>query len=350
MSAQLVFSFPFNASHEQVMSAINAHFLPNRLPDADNPAAGSVTTAQQAFGNPSEAQQAFGGVQTGAVVAASPNALMGNSSISAHTHQGHAATGANAADAHSGNVTHSSPAGSATASQYDKEGRPWDARIDSNPPTITAKGEWRKRKNVDDTLYANVCAELRQAGKYGTPGGTTAATPQTETFTATKFQGLRNLQAHELAIQQIGKIPFDDETSVRLISGPMGSVTLDATCADWYVRYNAAYNEARARLGVGDATAGAPTLQPVGAVQQPALPMMPALPATQPLSEHAKFVLWVAGEVSGGRLTEQTVTQVLAQCKVVDDKGNGSVRELANFPDFIPQVKQYLIANFGAQA
>ena len=342
MSAQLVFSFPPNVTHETVLSVVNAHFLPNRIAAADNPAAGVTTTAQQAFGNPSEAQQAFGALAT-APAAPNASALMGNSLPPVNAAMAFAAPGASVVAAPSASATPSNPADSGAAvAQYDKDGRPWDARIDSNPPSLTDKGAWRKKRGASDELIAEVSAELRQAGKYGTPG---VGAGHAETFTATKFEGLRNLQAHELAIQQVGKIPFDDETFVRLISGPMGSVTLDANCGDWYLRYNNAYNEARQRLNAMTATAGAPALP---AATQP--PAIPTLPAAQPLSEHAKFVLWVAGEVAAGRLTEQKVSEVMALCNVKDEKGNGSVQALAGFPDFIPQVKQFLIANYGAQA
>jgi hypothetical protein len=49
----------------------------------------------------------------------------------------------------------------AAPGQTDGDGLPWDDRIHSNPPKLTGKGIWRKRRGVDDATVAAVEAELR---------------------------------------------------------------------------------------------------------------------------------------------------------------------------------------------
>lgn len=49
----------------------------------------------------------------------------------------------------------------AGAPDVDSAGIPWDARIHSESRATVADGTWRKRRNLDETLYANVMAELK---------------------------------------------------------------------------------------------------------------------------------------------------------------------------------------------
>lgn len=62
--------------------------------------------------------------------------------------------------------------------KIDKHGIPWDARIHSDPPTITAKKEWRKKRSVADDLVASVTAELLQV--MAAPAPAAAAAPVAE--------------------------------------------------------------------------------------------------------------------------------------------------------------------------
>lgn len=57
-----------------------------------------------------------------------------------------------------------------TAPKVDKSGRPWDGRIDSQPPALTAKNEWRARrkpKSMSDEEWSafrdNVVNEITRA-------------------------------------------------------------------------------------------------------------------------------------------------------------------------------------------
>ena len=45
--------------------------------------------------------------------------------------------------------------------EVDKEGVPWDERIHSGTKSVTAKGTWTRRRNVDDITFAKISAELK---------------------------------------------------------------------------------------------------------------------------------------------------------------------------------------------
>ena len=46
--------------------------------------------------------------------------------------------------------------------ELDKGGLPWDARIHAGTKTKTQKGDWTRKKGVDDAVFDAVVAELRQ--------------------------------------------------------------------------------------------------------------------------------------------------------------------------------------------
>ena len=46
--------------------------------------------------------------------------------------------------------------------ELDKSGLPWDARIHAGTKTKTQKGEWTRKKGVDDAVFDAVIAELHQ--------------------------------------------------------------------------------------------------------------------------------------------------------------------------------------------
>ena len=58
---------------------------------------------------------------------------------------------------------------SATASNLDKAGLPWDERIHSSSKALTADGLWRKKRGVDDALVAQVESQLKQLMALPTP-------------------------------------------------------------------------------------------------------------------------------------------------------------------------------------
>lgn len=61
----------------------------------------------------------------------------------------------------------SSPTIPTGAADVDKNGIPWDARIHAGTKGKTQKGEWKRKKGVDDALVATVEAELRAAMARG---------------------------------------------------------------------------------------------------------------------------------------------------------------------------------------
>lgn len=58
------------------------------------------------------------------------------------------------------------PPPAATDGAVDSKGIPWDARIHSESKATIADGSWRKRRGVDDAVFAEVMAELT-AGASG---------------------------------------------------------------------------------------------------------------------------------------------------------------------------------------
>ncbi len=58
------------------------------------------------------------------------------------------------------------PPPAATDGAVDSKGIPWDARIHSESKATVADGSWRKRRGVDDAVFAEVMAELT-AGASG---------------------------------------------------------------------------------------------------------------------------------------------------------------------------------------
>lgn len=81
-----------------------------------------------------------------------------------------------AAPANSGGAS-TGPAAGATAPvagvELDSTGLPWDARIHSTPPSLTKKGPWRAKKNLNQLTAHAVEAELRAA--LAAPAAGTAA-------------------------------------------------------------------------------------------------------------------------------------------------------------------------------
>lgn len=53
----------------------------------------------------------------------------------------------------------------APTDELDKQNCPWDARINSTTKNQTAKGIWKKVRNVDEELYAKVITEIKVVGR-----------------------------------------------------------------------------------------------------------------------------------------------------------------------------------------
>lgn len=68
--------------------------------------------------------------------------------------------------------------------QLDADGIPWDERIHSGNPTLTADGRWRKKRGVSEVYYGQIHAELSGTGitssetaQNGSPTAETQAAP-----------------------------------------------------------------------------------------------------------------------------------------------------------------------------
>lgn len=75
------------------------------------------------------------------------------------------------------------PGFDASQVNVDADGLPYDARINSKPPTKNQDGRWRKKKGVQESLVASVTAELRSLMALPAPGDVHAgsAIPSHET-------------------------------------------------------------------------------------------------------------------------------------------------------------------------
>ena len=133
-----------------------------------------------AFGQPDEAAAAFGAPALDATAAfgvpAAPLALStpviaGASTVAPPPPANTAPT-----------TTTPGVASSAAGVDLDAKGFPWDSRIHAESKAKIADGTWRKKRNLDPTVLANVEAELRQVmGATGAPFATapTATTQAT---------------------------------------------------------------------------------------------------------------------------------------------------------------------------
>ena len=59
-------------------------------------------------------------------------------------------------------TAHAAPSTPASGVEVDKDGLPWDSRIHAESKNKIADGSWRKKRQVDPALVAQVEAELRQ--------------------------------------------------------------------------------------------------------------------------------------------------------------------------------------------
>lgn len=62
--------------------------------------------------------------------------------------------------------------------QLDADGIPWDERIHSGNPTLTADGRWRKKRGVSEVYYGQIHAELSGTGISSNPTSTSTVETQ----------------------------------------------------------------------------------------------------------------------------------------------------------------------------
>lgn len=102
------------------------------------------------------------GASAGVVSQGSPTGVAGNAPATLTPPAGDAEEAGSAADPRT----------------IDANGVPHDSRIHSDPPVMTTKNVWRKKRGVADTLVASVTAELKaRAGSVAQPPAATTPPP-----------------------------------------------------------------------------------------------------------------------------------------------------------------------------
>lgn len=325
---------------------------------ADNPAAGQTVGAAQAFsglvnggaGNvPAAPNAAQSSVAAGQVLTA-PVANLASSQTLAPASSISAAPGALAGTALTESVTPSNP----VSGERDSTGMPWDVRIHSANGTKTAKGEWRKKKGVADSLVASVEAELRTLAAIPAPVVSTAPADLIES----PNRQAASEYAHAKAIEICGASPIDDETLQALLAGK--SMSLPAEKGDWFVAYAACRHERykefiaaqqhepmRATPPGRDSMNVAASLPPVPA----ALPAAPAVPTPPPVptipqisvadagASFPNMMRWIAQNKLAGRIADTTVSEVAAMYGFLDPNSQaGSIAMTAQRSDYWPHI------------
>ena len=154
---------PLAEIHDAGVNELEAlqHDHESTMPEAafGKPDTGTLEAAA-AFGKPDtgtlEAAAAFGGQQGAAPLAASIPPIAPASTVAQSAPAPTAPTTTTPGPV-------SLAAGAATAGvELDKHGLPWDNRIHAESKAKIADGSWRKKRNVDPALVAQVEAELRQ--------------------------------------------------------------------------------------------------------------------------------------------------------------------------------------------
>lgn len=327
-SPQLTWSFPLDADFATVLGTIVAHHgfaahinernnleivhsVPEHIKRAvesvgaqligqDNPANGVETSAAMSF-----AHLVNGGVsETGNVA---PLSAAAETSTTAHA--------VSPATSQTSPVVSSAPAplpavgaGAQTAftaespihaNTVDKDGVPHDARIHSDPPSMTEKGVWRKKRGISPADHKRITAELAAAQAIKT-----ASAPATPQPTGAPFDKAAAVaQAHAEAIKTCGAQPISDTVLNDLLAGKQQ--TLSPSESNWYYAYFARRNEVylalKANAQVAEPTPNvtsvpvvdtaavaapvSPISAPASALDATGLPHDPRLHLTPPLKD-----------------------------------------------------------------
>jgi len=112
------------------------------------------TMPEAAFGKPDEAAAAFG--VPAAPLAVSTPVIAGASTVAPPPPANTAPTTTTPG------VASSVAAASSGGVEVDKDGLPWDGRIHTESKTKNADGRWRKKRNFDATIAAEIEGQLRQ--------------------------------------------------------------------------------------------------------------------------------------------------------------------------------------------
>lgn len=286
--AQLVFSFPFNATYAAVRDAVAAHFADDGADDA-------------------------------APEQRDPTAVFTGTSQTSVT------VGTN-------------PATSQPAIEVDGDGFTWDERIHSSSKAKTEKNLWRLRKGVTPTVVAQVKAEQLAArgassGAVMQPSGNVANLHNT----SDDARAARIAYAKEQAAIVAGPNPLMPDDFEKLQRGQL--VTISPHGAQWFEKWQAAFNAAYSQYAEQTAAQTA-YINPAavignGAVDAPVqMSQTQPVAAAAPVADFASFCAKYAAHLASPQMTT-----VLGQLGIT-----AGFSALATQPAMIPAVVALLAA------
>lgn len=116
--------------------------------------------------------------------------------------------------------------GAASATQLDKAGCPWDARIHTSNKAVIGDGTWRKKPGVDPAYYEQVKAELMgNAAPSTTPPAVPAAPATEQPAHAPSLTGqdvIQRCMEIQMAHPEKGAALFQAIVAAGVPAGPMG--------------------------------------------------------------------------------------------------------------------------------
>lgn len=208
MSVQLVFSFPIDATFEQVSAEVALH---------------------------------FGGVPV--------NLSTGEADLAPLRDASAVFTGSTVATVSTGATPESTPPGNV---ERDIHGLPWDERIHSSSKNKNADGSWRGRKGVPPPTIAKVKAELLAQSNGGAVPTATVAAPAASQVSmqadGADARAARIAYAHDQATIKVGpnRLLSQDQFE-KLQAGHLVEVSPQASA--WFDSWKAAVNEAYIEYG-----------------------------------------------------------------------------------------------------
>jgi hypothetical protein len=298
MSVQLVFSFPIDATFEQVSAEVALH---------------------------------FGGVPV--------NLSTGEADLAPLRDASAVFTGSTVATISTGATPESTPPGTV---ERDIHGLPWDERIHSSSKNRNADGSWRGRKGVPPPTIAKVKAELlaqSNGGAVPTAAVTTgtavapAASQVSMQADGADARAARIAYAHDQATIKVGpnRLLSQDQFE-KLQAGHLVEVSPQANA--WFDSWKAAVNEAYVEYGKQAEAQSAAAVSPgPGTVATPT-PTPTPTPAGLDPNSFAGFCAWQAGKVA-----PDVLNGVLSTLGI-----NGGLGALVTQEAMIPAVRALLAA------
>lgn len=140
----------------------------------------------------------------------------------------------------------------------DSTGLPYDSRIHSDPPTLTDKGVWRKRRGVTKEQVTTVEAELRQRMLTSAPAPATGAVAPTPVdrpvhhYSPSRLKLATRSYARAESIAVNGGMMIDIPTLDKLQSSNPGGITLSPEQAAWFTAYDQRFEATIARIAAGE--------------------------------------------------------------------------------------------------